>query len=167
MARLAEHTPPVPVQTRIEPPSAASPVRRFRALAISIGMAVATMLVSSVVAQISPYLVFVVLLGAGFLSASAYRRSTTKPLSSAMGALLGCLTGLWIFVAFAFAMFSSSGAQLLEQVKHMPQFAGLPLQDPQSFLIGMCISGFFLLTFLPGLGGMIAASFGPKGRHSS
>ena len=168
IARLTETHPPAPVQAPIEPPlETSSALSKFRAVAISIGMALASLLVSSVVAQVSPFLVFLVLVAAGFGTAAAYRRSTTTPLSGLTGALLGCLTGLWLFLMFAIAIMSRSGAQIMEQLKQMPQFAELRIQDPRSLMLGMSISGFFLLTFLPGLGGMLAAALRAKGRSSS
>jgi hypothetical protein len=167
LARLEHVSAPLPgpVPVPIQPPKTS--LRKFRVLAISILMAGAALFTSGIVARISPFLVFLVLLAAGFFAAVIYRKQSGEPLSTSGGAFLGWLTGLWLFLVFVLAFASPSGAQLIQQLRSMPQFSEVLAQNPRGVIVSLGITSFLVFTLLPGLGGLIGATLSLKGRHSS
>jgi hypothetical protein len=117
--------------------------------------------------MISPALVFLVLLAAGFFAAVLYGKQTRTQLTAALGAFLGWLTGLWLFLLFVVMFTSPEGSDAMRQLQSMPQFAQLMAQNPHQVMVIMVFSGFCMLTFIPGIGGMIGASLAGRGRQPS
>ena len=169
---IARLTPePIPeTLPRIQVAASSAPKRGrsgFRAVAVSMVMAAAALLASSILARLSPYLVFIVLLAAGFFAAVVYKRQSSRPLSMQAGAFVGWLTGLWLFVVVGMAAISPAGAQVLQQMKSMPQFSEVLSQNPREVFISMAFTSFFVFTILPGLGGILGATLSTRGQRSS
>ncbi len=130
-------------------------------------IAALTMLVMSICARISPILALVPLCGAGFLAVRIYQKQSAQQLSPNAGAKLGWMTGLWLFVITTVLVALMSVAiqsasvreQLVKSTANTPEVAKL-LDDPHA-LVMQLLSGlamwFFVLTLIPGLGGMLGA----------
>ena len=141
--------------------------KNFRALAITTFMAGTAFVISGVAAVVSPLLFPVVLLAAGFFAAVIYKSQAAAPISTAAGALLGWMTGLWLFIVFALAAVSPAGAQAIKQMQSVPEFSELMAKDPHQLMLILAVSGFCFVTLIPGLGGLLGALLSLKGRHSS
>ncbi len=138
-------------------------------------MAAGAFLGSGAAALISPLLWPIVLLAAGFIAAILYRSQSAEPLSTAAGARLGWMTGLWLFVVFALAaavvsiyLASPAGSEAVKQLQSMPQFAKMVVDNPHDLLMSILVSAiptFFMVTLLPGLGGILGAKLSARGRH--
>jgi hypothetical protein len=181
IARLAALETPAPVQAPLAPPlSPAPPVgisfRNSRAVLISIVVAAAAFVGSGAAVLVSPLLFPVILCAAGFASARIYRRQSAEPMTTAAGARLGWMTGLWLFLIIAVlsaitAVYVSSpeGWQQVRAVwSQMPEVSKL-LVSQHDFLVRLLTNlpfFFFLLTLLPGLGGMLGARSAPRRRPS-
>lgn len=174
-ARLIEQqplpaTPVPPPVTRAQPSTAGISFRNSRAVWISILVAAGTLITLIAIALLLPPLLPVVLCGAGFVAALWYNGQAVQPLSTAGGARLGWMTGLWMFLVFAIMcaltaiiVASPEGwAQAKSMWAQLPQASKLMTLSPHDFLMQLLIEipfFFFLLTLLPGLGGMIGAKF--------
>ncbi len=181
IARLAEPQSAAPVQSPLLPPSLATPAsisfKNSRAVLISLVVAAATFFGSGAAVLVSPLLFPVILCAGGFASARLYRRQSAEPITATAGARLGWMTGLWLFAIIAMlsavtAIYISS-PQGWEQVRavwaQVPEVSKL-LVSQHDFLIRLLINlpfFFFLLTLLPGLGGMLGAKSGPRRRPSA
>jgi len=145
--------------------------RNGRAVAVSIVVATIALLGMGFISLLSPLLAPFALCGAGFLTVVIYRRRSSEHISTAAGARLGWMTGLWLFLItfvglalFALYISSPSGLAALRAATNVmpnPDLAKI-LNDPQGFLASIPreIAGWFLtVTLLPGLGGMLAAKF--------
>lgn len=142
-------------------------MKNIRAVAITVIMAATAFIISGAAVVVSPFLFPFVLLGAGFFAALIYGRRAPAPISAAAGAFLGWLTGLWLFLVFAISLLSPAGAEALRQIQNAPQFAELHMRDPQQLLMFSAFACFCIVTFLPGVGGMIGASVASKRRTSA
>ncbi len=120
------------------------------------------------IALLLPPLLPLVLCGAGFVAALLYNGQSAQPLTPAGGARLGWMTGLWMFLVVAimcaFAAVAVSNPEMWEQAKSMSaqlgQASKLSALTPHEFLVQVIVEipvCFFLLTLLPGLGGMLGA----------
>lgn len=172
MARLqAEETAARPVPPPI--PASAPPVtgisfKNARAVSISIVVAVGTLLASLAVAVVFSPLFPLVLCGGGFLAVRLYNGRATQPLSTAGGARLGWMTGLWLFLIFllmfALVAVAISNPEVWQQAQatwaRLPQTAKVSTLSQHDFLVQLVTILpllFFLVTLLPGLGGMLGA----------
>jgi len=180
IARLAaQETPPVPVQARelpITPVSSGISFRNSRAVLVSLVVAAlaffASLLATMLWAPLFPF----VLCAAGFVSARIYRADAPEPLTTGAGARLGWMTGLWLFLIVALlctmAALYLSTAQGWEQAKAFwAQFPEMSkgIGDQHDVLVTLLTRLpflFFLLTLLPGLGGMLGARSNPRHRPS-
>ena len=126
---------------------------------------------------LAPPLFPVVLCAAGFVAARLYQARSEQPLSTSGGARLGWMTGLWMFlvvaVMCALGALSISSTEGWEQAKTMwaqiPQAARLLTLSQHDLLVQLLTAlpvFFFLLTLLPGLGGMLGAKLSTRRRHS-
>ena len=181
VARLTaqEATPPAapPIAAPAAPPSGATiSFKNARAVLITMVAAAGGLLASVVIALIAASLAPFVLCAAGFVAAKLYT-SATDSLSTAAGARLGWMTGLWMFLVLmvalalgAIAVTSPAGwEQLKNSAAQFPQASQLLALGPHDFLIGILKQlpfSFFFLTLLPGLGGMIGAKFSARRRPS-
>jgi lysylphosphatidylglycerol synthetase-like protein (DUF2156 family) len=180
IARLAAvETPPAPAPMR-EPAAAraASGIsfRNSRAVLISLVVAALTFFASLLATMLWAPLFPIVLCAAGFVAARLYRSSATETLTPGAGARLGWMTGLWLFLIVALlctiAAVYLSTPQGWEQAKafwaQFPEMSkGLGDQhDVLATLLARLPFLFFLLTLLPGLGGMLGAKSSPRQRPS-
>ena len=135
----------------------------------------AALVCSGAAVLVSPILWPLVLVAAGFTAAVLYKGQSAEPLSTAAGARLGWMTGIWLFLVialgaacFAFLLNSSAADDILKQLQANPQFAKY-YENPREFLqtlpLGL-VQGFFLVTLLPGLGGILGAKLSTRGHHS-
>lgn len=181
LARLSAQESPQPLQPAPQPrQSPAAPgisFRNSRAVAVCLLVAGAAFLGSGAAALVSPLLWPIVLLGAGFIAAILYRGQSAEPLTTAAGARLGWMTGLCLFAVFAVVaggvsiyLASPAGTEVIKQLQSMPQFAKITINNPHDLMMNILVSAiptFFMVTLLPGLGGMIGAKLSARGRHSS
>jgi hypothetical protein len=172
------HAVPVP-----PPPSAAAPpiatgisFKDSRAVGITIIAAILAflglMIVGAVLPGLAPVLLPIVLLAAGFIVPAAYRRRTTQPLTTAAGARLGWMTGVWFFLGgviiaslMMLILSTPAGAAAMQQLQSNPQFAQMKISSPHDLMTSLLMSAlptFLLVTLLPGVGGMIGARFWGK-----
>jgi hypothetical protein len=182
IARLAAHE--VRPAVLVEPSKRASlsgpsgiSFRNSRAVLISLVVAAlaffASLLATFVWAPLFPF----VLCAAGFIAARMYRKEAVEPLSTAAGARLGWMTGLWLFLIVAvlctMAALYLSTAQGWEQAKAFwAQFPEMSKEigtqhDVLTTLLERLPFLFFLLTLLPGLGGMLGARSTARQRPSA
>lgn len=146
-------------------------------MTITAAVAAAAFFGSGIAGMISPLLWPLILLAAGFAAAGLYKGRSPEPLSGAAGARLGWMTGLWLFLVLTVAglmvvlyLTSSAGAEVLEKLKAMPQFSQLTIGDTRELLNSMLVSAiptFFMVTVIPGLGGLIGARFWTKSKPSA
>lgn len=116
-------------------------------------------------------------MAAGFFAAVLYKGRSAQPLTAAGGARLGWMTGLCLFAVFAVVgaivsvyLVSPAGSELIKQLRAMPQFSKITIDNPHDLLMNMLVSAiptFFMVTLLPGLGGMLGAKLSTRGRPSS
>ena len=179
--RLSAPQPPSPLQAPIEPPgstpsSSSISFRNSRAVLISLVVAGAAFVGSGAAALLSPLLFPLILCAAGYVAARLYRRQSSETLTAAAGARLGWMTGLWLFlivaVLSAITAIYVSSPQGWEQIRAMwsqvPEVSKV-LVNQHDFLMRLAVNlpfFFFLLTLLPGLGGMLGAR-GARRRPSS
>jgi len=179
-ARLAESQAPamasVPSQPGVANVIAGISFKNARAVMITMLAAATCLIALTAICLVAPLLAPLVLCGAGFMAAKLYPGSSSEKLSTAAGARLGWMTGLWIFlvvvVICAFTAVYVANPQgwdaLKEAWSRMPQTANLNLSQ-HDFLVQMLIElpfCFFLLTLLPGLGGMLGAKLSARKRAS-
>jgi hypothetical protein len=177
IARLA---PEVPVAAAPVPPPTTQPRRisfsNSRAVVVSLIVAAVSLLGLCAAAFIAPLLWPIVLCAAGFAAAMLYKGHSQEPLSPAAGARLGWMTGLWLFLVFAISagltsiyLASPNGREALKALPNIPELAKM-LDNPHQFLMSVLASiipTFFMVTLLPGLGGMLGAKLVTRGRRSS
>lgn len=161
---------PSPIPAGNQPAPSGISFRNTRAVWISVLVAAGTLIALIAIALFLPPLLPVVLCGAGFVAARWYTGQSHQPLSAAGGARLGWMTGLWMFLVFtmmcaitAIVIASPEGwAQARTMWAQLPQASKLMTLSPHDFLMQLLIEipfFFFLLTLLPGLGGMLGAKF--------
>jgi hypothetical protein len=183
IARLAALESTVaPVQAPLDPPLSPAPAtgisfRNSRAVLISLLVAAGTFFASLIATLLWPPLSPLVLCAGGFAAARLYRTGASASLTTAAGARLGWMTGLWLFLIVAVvcaitAIFLAT-PQGWEQAKVIwAQFPEMSKQigTQHDFLVRLLINlpfFFFLLTLLPGLGGMLGAKSAPRRRPSA
>lgn len=143
---------------------------------ISVLVAAGTLIALVASGLLLPPLFPLVLCAAGFVAARLYSSRSSQPLTTAAGARLGWMTGLWLFVIVALlcamAALSVSSPEGWEQAKslwaQLPQASRLLTLTQHEFFVQLLMAlpfFFFLLTLLPGLGGMLGAKLSRK-QHS-
>lgn len=181
IARLAESHASTPVQAPISPVTSAAPLpisfRNSRAVLISLVVAAVAFFASMLAAVVWPPLFFLVLCTAGYTAAKLYRGQTVEPLTSAGGARLGWMTGLWLFLLMtvlcaiaAVYLSTPEGWQQAEVVwRQFPEMSkGIGSQhDVLSALLMGIPFLFVFLTLFTGLGGMLGAKSAPPRRPSA
>ncbi len=148
-----------------------------RAVLVTLIVAGGTLLGMVVAGLLSPYLAPIVLCAAGFFAVLIYRRRSPEPLTTAGGARLGWMTGLWLFLAvlvctaiLAVYIASPTGRELLRSVPNSNSELAKILDHPHDFLMSLpliMLQAFFFVTLLPGLGGVLGAKLLTRGRPSS
>jgi hypothetical protein len=183
IARIgAQEASPAPVQSpampsTVGPTAPGISFRNSRAVLVSLivaaGALVAFMAISLLVPALSP----LVLCAAGFTAARVYRRQSDEPLTTAAGARLGWMTGLWLFLVVAIlcalVALVVANPEAWQQLKaawsQLPQASKLLNLSQHDFVMQLLVSlpfSFLFLTLLPGLGGMLGARMS-AGRRSS
>lgn len=180
LARIAEQeellrTPP-PSEFRPAQPLTIS-FKNSRAVTISGVVAGGAFFGSAIAGLLSPLLWPLVLLAAGFVASVVYKSGSSEPLSSANGARLGWMTGLWLFLVLMLGatlvslyLSSPSGAEVMKQLHSMPQFAQMADMNRRDVAMSILVSAiptFFMVTLIAGLGGILGARSWTKGRPSS
>jgi len=157
------------------PASSGISFKNSRAVLISIVVAGVTLVALVAIGLLLPPLFARVLCAAGFVAPRLYSRRWSQPLSTAAGARLGWMTGLWLFVVVALlcamAAISVASPEGWEQAKSMwaqlPQASKLLTLSQHEFFVQLLIAlpfFFFLMTLLPGLGGILGAKLSRR-RH--
>jgi hypothetical protein len=179
VSRLQEQDSPavaMVVPAAIPTPPKGISFKDTRAVGITVSAAVLAFLglmaVGALLPGAMPVLLPVVLLIAGFIVPAAYQRRTRIPLTTAAGARLGWMTGVWFFLGAVIiatltmlVLSSPSGSDALNQLKSNPQFAQIKIATPHDLATSLLMSAlptFLLVTLLPGVGGMIGARFWGK-----
>jgi hypothetical protein len=172
ISRLAsENTPTVSAHAASPspvPPTSGISFKNSRAVLISILVAAGTLVALVAIGLLLPPLFPLVLCGAGFVAARLYSGRSSQPLSTAAGARLGWMTGLWLFVVVALlcamAAISVASPEGWEQAKslwaQLPQASKLLTLSQHEFFVQLLVAlpfFFFLMTLLPGLGGILGA----------
>lgn len=177
---IAREAADIPAAVSPPPPPAAAPprisFRNSRAVVVSLVVAAVSLLGLCAAAFIAPLLWPLVLCAAGFAAAKIYKGHSPEPLSPAAGARLGWMTGLWLFLVFAVSatltsiyLASPGGREALKALPNIPELAKM-VDNPHQFLMSVLASiipTFFMVTLLPGLGGMLGAKLVTRGRRSS
>lgn len=174
MQRIAEQETPAPAPAAITVPVASGiSFKDMRAVGVTIAAAlfafVGLMCGAMLLPGLAPALLPIVLLAVGFLVPAVYRRNSRQQLTSAAGARLGWMTGVWFFlgviVLFTLVLLMLStpeGADMMRQLQSNPQFAQMKVASVRDLANGLLVSAiptFLLVTLLPGLGGMLGARF--------
>lgn len=130
-------------------------------------VAAAAFIFSGLVGMVLPYAVPVVLCAGGFAAA----RFCSNRLSPLNGAMLGSLTGMWLFLVFAGCFAAGStlvstpeGAAMIKNLQ--PNTAADTirlLQDPHQVTSALVVS-FFLLVLWSAFGGLLAARLQRRSR---
>lgn len=179
LARLAETVPAPAPAPAAPPPAAQAPrigFRNGRAVAVSVVVAALALFGMGFASLLSPWLAPFVLCGAGFLAVVIYRSQSAEPVSTAAGARLGWMTGLWLFlvvliclVVVAVYISSDAGREALRTAPMAMANAEVAkiLNNPQEFLAAVpltVVQAFILITLLPGLGGILGAKLSRRVR---
>lgn len=147
-----------------------------RAVWITIATAAVTLIAMPVLGLLFPPLSPVVLCAAGFAATRLYNQKASQPLNTAGAVRLGWMTGFWLFLAVAllFALGAlvvadpDTWSQVQAAWRQIPQASKLVTMSQHDILMQMLVElpiSFFLLTLLPGLGGILGAKF-PRRRSS-
>lgn len=172
-----------PLQAPLQPPSIAaepSAVISFtnsRAVVISLLVAAGAMVGFLPLALLAAPLFPFFLCAVGFFAVRFYKGGSVENLSTTAGARLGWMTGLWLFVVVvvmitltaAFVSSQEGWEQLRTTWAKVPQASQLLTLTQHDFLMQMLLTvpfSFFLLTLLPGLGGILGAKFWARRRSS-
>ena len=180
IARLAEQEAAPPPPSRVELPTSQAlgiTFKNSRAVTISGIVAGGAFFGSALAGLLSPLLWPVVLLAAGFFASVLYKSGSAEPLSSANGARLGWMTGLWLFLVLMLGatmvslyLSSPAGADVMKQLHSMPQFEQMATMNKHDVVMSILVSAiptFFMVTLISGLGGILGARFAMKGRPTS
>jgi hypothetical protein len=142
-------------------------------LVVALGALIGLMAISLLIAPLAP----LVLCAAGFVAVRMYRRQSGETLTTAAGARLGWMTGLWLFLIVAILctlvalMVANPDAwqQLKAGWSKLPQASKLLSLSQHDFEMQLLVSlpfSFLFLTLLPGLGGMLGARMSAGRRPS-
>ena len=180
---MEAETVSTPVQAPLQPPAtplettSAISFGNSRAVIISLLVAAGAMVAFLPVALLAAPLFPVFLCAVGFFAVRFYKGRSAETLSTTAGARLGWMTGLWLFVVMvvlitltAILVSSTDGWQQLRITwARVPQASPLLALSQHDFLMQLLLTVpflFFLLTLLPGLGGILGAKFWARRRSS-
>lgn len=183
LARIsAQETTPAPIQAPLAPPVSPRALpgisfRNSRAVLVSLFVAGGTLVGMMAIGLLIPPLVPVVLCAAGFVAARVYRSHSTEPFTTAAGARLGWMTGLWMFLVVAVLCTVTAlvvaNQEAWQQLKaawaQLPQASKFLTLSQHDFVMQLVVSlpfSFLFLTLLPGLGGMLGAKMSTRRRPS-
>ncbi len=183
--RITAETVSEPVQAPLLPPTTTQPIEsasaisfaNSRAVIISLLVAAGAMVAFLPIALLAAPMFPVFLCAIGFFAVRFYKGRSAETLSTTAGARLGWMTGLWLFVVMVILMTltallvsSTDGwEQLRTTWARVPQASPLLALTQHDFLMQLLRTVpflFFLLTLLPGLGGILGAKFWARRRSS-
>lgn len=164
LAALEAEVAPTPaaIPQVVEQP-AGNGIGNLRAVGISMAAAALAFMGMLIVGMVFPPAVPVILCAAGFAAARFY--GIKHSISALNGALLGVMTGLWLFLVFAVCVGTASatlsspeGQAMMKNIspKVAPEMIRI-LQDPQQMLTGFLLPVFFFLVFSSAFGGLLGA----------
>jgi hypothetical protein len=145
-------------------------VGNLRAVGVTMAAAALAFVGMLLVGMILPPAVPLILCASGFAAARFY--GAKQAISALSGALLGSMTGMWLFVVFAVCagtasvtLASPEGQAMIKSVspKVAPEMLRL-LQDPHQMVTGFLLPVFFFLIFSSAFGGLLAARLGRPNR---
>jgi hypothetical protein len=168
VARLAaleaEVAPPAPMAPIAATATLdAGGVGNLRAVGITMAAAALAFIGMLVVGMIFPPGLPLILCAAGFAAARFY--GIKRSISALNGALLGTMTGMWLFIVFALCTSTASvtlatpeGQAMMRGLspKVAPEMIRL-LEDPHQMITGFLLPVFFLLVLSSAFGGLLAA----------
>jgi hypothetical protein len=141
----------------------AESVGNIRAVGITMAVAALAFVCLLLVGMVAPPAVPLILCAAGFAAARFY--GTKRTISAFGGALLGTMTGMWLFLVFAVCVGTASvtlsspeGQAMMKGIspKAAPEMIRL-LEDPHQMVTGFLLPVFFFLIFSSAFGGLLAA----------
>jgi hypothetical protein len=149
-------------------------LNNMRAVLVTMAVAALALFVLYFAALIAPPLGLFVLCGAGFAAARFYKARTTEPLSPGGGAVLGVMTGFWLFLVVVVCaaitsvyVASPTGREFLRSaMPKMPEVAKM-LDDPHQFMMNLLLNlipVFFIATISAAFGGMLAVRLSSRQR---
>jgi hypothetical protein len=159
----AEATPKPVVAPPLVVQPAAESVGNIRAVGITMAVAALAFVCMLLVGMVAPPAVPLILCAAGFAAARFY--GTKRTISAFSGALLGTMTGMWLFLVFAVCVGTASvtlsspeGQAMMKGIspKAAPEMIRL-LEDPHQMVTGFLLPVFFFLIFSSAFGGLLAA----------
>lgn len=163
MAALEAEAAPRPAATQIVSPPETESINNFRAVGVTMAVAALAFVCMLLVGMIVPPAVPLILCAAGFVAARFY--ATKRTLSAFGGAILGSMTGMWLFLVFALcagtasiSLASPEGQAMMRSIspKAAPEMIRL-LGDPHQMLTGFLLPMFFFLILSSAFGGLLAA----------
>jgi len=149
----------------IAPEALQSPVEgvgNIRAVGITMAVAALALVCMFLVGMVAPPAVPLILCAAGFAAARFY--GMTRTISALSGALLGTMTGMWLFLVFAVCagtasvtLASPEGQAMMKGIspKAAPEMIRL-FQDPHQMVTGFLLPVFCFLVFSSAFGGLLA-----------
>lgn len=178
---------PAPQVAAREPSASAVPAssgisfKNGRAVMVTIGVAIATLVLTSISFAVAPailgFAVPLLIAGGGFFAAVLYARQTKTELSNGAGARLGWMTGVWfmlvilVFTTIGVVLYTGpSGAELVQKLQATPQYANMKLPDPKdiaSIILAGVVQMFFVSVVLFVFGGIVGARFASRSRRSA
>lgn len=163
-AALDAEAAPTPAQvTQIIEPLVPGGVGNLRAVGITMAAAALAFVGMLIVGMVFPPAVPLILCAAGFAAARFY--GMNRALTALNGALLGTMTGAWLFVVFAVCVGTASatigtpeGQAMMKSISPnvAPEMIRI-LQDPHQMLTGFLLPVFFFLVFSSAFGGLLGA----------
>lgn len=163
MAELEAEAAPKPPVVLPVPPPVPEGLDNIRAVGVTMGVAALAFVCMLLVGMIAPPAVPLILCAAGFAAARFY--ATKRTLSAFGGAILGSMTGMWLFLVFAvcagtasISLASPEGQAMMKSIspKAAPEMIRL-LGDPHQMLTGFLLPVFFFLVLSSAFGGLLAA----------
>jgi hypothetical protein len=163
-AALEAETAPKPAVLPI--PAIQTPpesVGNIRAVGITMAVAALALVCMLLVGMVAPPAMPLILCAAGFAAARFYGMKSA--VSVLGGAILGTMTGMWLFLVFAVCAGTASltfaspeGQAMMKSLspKVAPEMIRI-LQDPHQMVTGFLLPVFFFLVFSSAFGGLLAA----------
>ena len=174
VARLAaleaEMTPTPVAAPAAEPLAMPIGIGNLRAVGITMAVAALALVCMVLASMVAPPIVPIILCAAGFAAARFYRGSSS--ITALAGAILGTMTGVWLFLVFALSvsvvtvsLSSPDGEQLAKAFSpKVPVEMIHMLHDPHQMVTGVLVPTFFVLVIIAAFGGLLAARFRTRGR---
>jgi Na+/proline symporter len=158
----AEATPKPAIAPVVPEQLPVAGVGNLRAIGVTVAAAALALLGILVIGRLVPPSVPLILCAAGFAAARFY--GARRAISALNGAILGTMTGLWLFFVFAICLGTASvafstpeGQAVIKGLPQQEQVIRL-LQDPHQMVTGFLLPVFFFLIVSSAFGGLLAVS---------